>query len=47
VQGYINVSLTAILMVAAIVVLIDSVRRWLGRGKRPETTGSLTEAATV
>src|ERR671921_1250754 len=29
-QGYINVALTAILMLAAIIVLIDSVRRWTG-----------------
>src|SRR3982750_4871869 len=30
VQGYINVTLTAIIMVAAIVILIDSIRGWLG-----------------
>ena len=34
-QGYINVALTAILMIAAVVVLIDSIRRWMGKGKRP------------
>ncbi|MEP6570831.1 MAG: carbon starvation CstA family protein [Acidobacteriota bacterium] len=34
--GYINVSLTAMIMFAAIVILIDSIRRWLGFGKRPE-----------
>jgi carbon starvation protein len=33
VQGYINVSLTAIIMFAAIVILIDSIRRWLGTRK--------------
>src|SRR5206468_1050525 len=27
-QGYINVALTAILMLAAVVILIDSIRRW-------------------
>ncbi|HEX8709750.1 MAG TPA: carbon starvation CstA family protein [Pyrinomonadaceae bacterium] len=34
-QGYINVALTAILMLAAVVVLLDSLRRWTraGRGK--------------
>lgn len=36
-QGYINVSLTAIIMIAAVVILVDSIRRWLGIGKRPET----------
>lgn len=45
VQGYINVSLTAILMLAAIIVLIDSARRWLGGGKSPEsTTRDMAEA---
>jgi carbon starvation protein len=34
--GYINVTLTAIIMIAAVVIIIDSVRRWLGFGKRPE-----------
>jgi carbon starvation protein len=37
-QGYINVALTAILMTAAVVVLIDSVRRWTNSRKRPEIT---------
>jgi carbon starvation protein len=47
-QGYINVALTAILMIAAIVVLIDSIRRWTSGKKHPEiTTGSdLAEAST-
>jgi carbon starvation protein len=44
VQGYINVSLTAIIMFAAIVILIDSIRRWLGTRKRPEPIGDLAEA---
>src|SRR6266850_181918 len=35
-QGYINIALTTIIMVAAVVILIDSIRRWLGIGKRPE-----------
>jgi carbon starvation protein len=34
VQGYINVSLTVIIMVAAVVILVDSIRRWLGGGRR-------------
>ena len=36
-QGYINVSLTAIIMIAAIVILIDSIRGWLGLRGRPAT----------
>lgn len=35
VQGWVNVFLTTILMVAAIVILADSVRRWLARPKNP------------
>ena len=36
-QGYINVTLTAILMTAAVIILIDSMRHWIGVGKRPIT----------
>jgi carbon starvation protein len=32
-QGYINTSLTTIIMFAAIVILLDSIRRWTGFGK--------------
>ncbi len=48
-QGYINVALTAILMIAAVIVLIDSIRRWTGGGKRPEIApdSSLAEASTI
>ena len=42
--GYINVSLTAIIMFAAIIILIDSIRRWLGFGKRPQSLVELAEA---
>jgi carbon starvation protein len=35
--GYVNVSLTAIIMFAAVIILIDSIRRWLGFGKRPQS----------
>jgi carbon starvation protein len=47
-QGYINVALTAILMIAAVIVLIDSIRRWTGAGKRPEIApdSGLAEAST-
>ena len=34
-QGLINTSLTAIIMLAALVIMFDSIRRWLGTGKRP------------
>jgi carbon starvation protein len=37
-QGYINVALTAILMLAAVIVLIDSIRCWTSGKKRPEPT---------
>jgi carbon starvation protein len=45
VQGYINVSLTAIIMIAAIVILIDSIRGWLGLRKRPEPVIDAAEGA--
>ena len=38
VQGYINTSLTALIMLAAIIVLVDSVRKWIGGKKRTELT---------
>jgi len=43
-QGYINVSLTAIIMIAAIVILIDSIRGWLGLRNRPEPVLGSAEA---
>jgi len=42
-QGYINMSLTAIIMVAAIVIMIDSISRWLGMRRRPELTDAPPE----
>lgn len=33
-QGYVNTSLTVLIMTAAVIVLIDSVRKWIG-GRRP------------
>ena len=47
VQGYINISLTAILMTAAVIVLIDSARRWMGGGRRPAPTTDLAEAGAI
>ena len=35
-QGVINTSLTAIIMFAAVVIMIDSIRRWLGTRSRPQ-----------
>ncbi len=43
-QGYVNTSLTAIIMLAAVIILVDSIRRWLGIGKRPESIIELAEA---
>ena len=42
--GYINVTLTAIIMFAAVIILIDSIRRWLGFGNRPQSLVTLAEA---
>jgi len=48
VQGYINTFLTAIIMTAAIIILADSIRRWLEGGRnRAERTDHLTEQQTV
>jgi hypothetical protein len=47
VQGYINTSLTAIIMFAAVVIMFDSIRRWLGTRGRPEPIGDLAEAGSV
>jgi carbon starvation protein len=48
-QGYVNTGLTAIIMVAAIVIMIDSIRRWLNTRRRPEKTeaGSPIPAVTA
>ena len=37
-QGYINTTLTALIMTAAVIVLIDSVRKWTGGKKSAELT---------
>jgi len=37
-QGLINTSLTAIIMFAAVVIMIDSIRRWVGTRKHPQMT---------
>src|ERR1051325_9347097 len=47
VQGYINTGLTVIIMTAAVIILVDSIRRWFGFGKRPEAISPLTEAESL
>jgi carbon starvation protein len=37
-QGFINTGLTIIIMVAAIVIMLDSIRRWLGTRSHPQMT---------
>jgi carbon starvation protein len=45
-QGYINTSLTALIMTAAVIVIADSIRTWLSGRKRPQLTdeAALAEA---
>src|SRR5690349_10400953 len=38
VQGIINTRLTAIIMFAAVVIMVDSIRRWLGTRSQPQIT---------
>jgi carbon starvation protein len=45
VQGYINVSLTAIIMTAAAVILIDSIRHWARGGRKPAPVAPALESA--
>ncbi|MFN2532782.1 MAG: carbon starvation CstA family protein [Pyrinomonadaceae bacterium] len=45
-QGYINTSLTVIIMCAAVVILIDSIGRWLGRGKKAAAMSELAEVGS-
>ena len=35
-QGYINTSLTALIMTAAVIVLADSIRKWIGGRRTPQ-----------
>ena len=39
-QGLINTSLTAIIMFAAVVIMLDSIRRWLRTGNRPQISAN-------
>ena len=45
IQGFINTSLTAIIMFAAVIIMIDSIRRWLGTRNHPQIT-QIQEAVT-
>src|SRR5437764_1601255 len=46
IQGYIDTSLTALIMTAAVIILIDSLRRWMGGRKKPQviSESALAEA---
>jgi hypothetical protein len=37
-QGFINTSLTAIIMFAAVVIMLDSIRHWLRSRSQPKIT---------
>src|SRR5947209_984700 len=43
-QGYIDTSLTALIMTAAVIVLIDSIRKWIGGRKRTQLTAETAVA---
>ncbi|HEX6186566.1 MAG TPA: carbon starvation CstA family protein [Pyrinomonadaceae bacterium] len=45
-QGYINTSLTALIMTAAVIVLADSIRKWIGGRRTPQFAGQPTVAET-
>ncbi|HEY6122440.1 MAG TPA: carbon starvation CstA family protein [Pyrinomonadaceae bacterium] len=47
IQGYINTFLTAIIMFAAVIILVDSIRRWTGFGKRPARIQELAPEGRV
>jgi len=44
-QGYINTSLTVLIMTAAVIVLIDSIRKWIRPRKSPEIKAELLAEA--
>ena len=43
-QGYIDCGLTGAIMIAAVIILADSIRLWVGLGKRPKTSLGFAEA---
>jgi carbon starvation protein len=44
-QGYINTSLTALIMTAAVIVLADSIRKWIGGRRTPQLTSEAVAEA--
>jgi carbon starvation protein len=44
-QGLINTSLTAIIMIAAVVIMLDSIRRWIGTRSQPRVAQVQESAA--
>jgi carbon starvation protein len=44
IQGYVNTFLTAVIMFAALIILLDSIRRWTGFGKRPASISEFVQA---
>ena len=44
-QGYINTSLTALIMTAAVIVLADSIRKWIGGRRAPQVTSEAVAEA--
>src|SRR6266540_930479 len=44
IQGYVNTFLTAIIMFAAVIILVDSIRRWTGFGRRPASIAEIAQA---
>lgn len=46
-QGYINSGLTALIMFAAVVILIDSIRHWIGPRKSTQPIGDLSDAPST
>ena len=44
-QGYINTSLTALIMTAAIIILADSLRKWIGGRSAPQRTSEAVAEA--
>jgi carbon starvation protein len=44
-QGYINTSLTALIMTAAVIVLADSIRKWVGGRSIPQRTAEAVAEA--
>jgi len=43
--GYVDTILTAMIMFAAVIILVDSIRRWFGFGKRPLSIVEVAEAS--